>query len=78
MKGGVRGKYAAAYRQGTNLVLLDRDVADAFPDSQAVNQALRAVIEAAAAIPRRPSDKALQRARSGSAKRKPRGAKVGR
>ena len=30
MKGGVRGKYAAQYRAGTNLVLLDPEVAEAF------------------------------------------------
>jgi hypothetical protein len=40
LKGGVRGKY---YKQaaGTNLVLLDPDLARAFPDSISVNQALR-------------------------------------
>ena len=41
MKGGVRGKYVERYRQGTNLVLLDPDVAPAFPNDEAVNQALR-------------------------------------
>ena len=44
MKGGVRGKYAARYRGGTNLVLLDPEVAEAFPTDDAVNQALRAVL----------------------------------
>ena len=44
MKGGVRGKYAASYRAGTNLVLLDPDVAKVFHDTQAVNNALRALI----------------------------------
>ena len=39
--GGVRGKYYERYRQGTNLVLLEADVAEAFPDSEAVNAALR-------------------------------------
>ena len=33
LKGGVRGKYVARYRAGTNLVLLDPDVAKAFPDA---------------------------------------------
>jgi len=42
--GGVRGKYAARYREGTNVVLLDPDVAAAFPDSEAVNKALRALL----------------------------------
>ncbi len=41
--GGVRGKYAARYAQGTNIVLLDRDVAEVFPTAEAVNSALRAL-----------------------------------
>ncbi len=45
LKGGVRGKYAERYRAGTNLVLLDPDVAKAFPTEQAVNEALRLVIK---------------------------------
>jgi len=45
MKGGVRGKYVERYRQGTNLVLLDPDVADAFPDAKAVNDALRLLLQ---------------------------------
>ncbi len=44
MKGAVRGKYAARYRSGTNLVLLEPDVAAAFPDAKAVNAALRLVM----------------------------------
>jgi hypothetical protein len=35
------GKYAKEYRKGTNLVLLDKDVAKAFPDEKSVNDALR-------------------------------------
>ena len=45
MKGGVRGKYVDRYREGTNLVLLDPDVAAAFPDAKAVNDALRQLLE---------------------------------
>lgn len=45
MKGGVRGKYVERYRQGTNLVLLDPDVADAFPDAKAVTDALRLLLQ---------------------------------
>jgi hypothetical protein len=45
LKGGVRGKYAARYAEGTNVVLLDRDVAEMFPDSESGNQALREVPE---------------------------------
>lgn len=44
---GVRGKYAAAYAAGTNVVLLAPHVAAAFPNSQAVNDALRALVEIA-------------------------------
>jgi hypothetical protein len=44
---GVRGKYFEAYREGTNLVLLSPDVAKAFPTEQAVNDALRSLIELA-------------------------------
>jgi hypothetical protein len=44
MKGGIRGKYVKEYRAGTNLVLLDPEVAKAFPTDAAVNQALRAVV----------------------------------
>jgi hypothetical protein len=40
---GVVGKYAERYAEGTNVVLLDPDVARLFPDSEAVNQALRAI-----------------------------------
>lgn len=46
LKGGVRGKYAARYRTGTSLVLLSPDVAKYFPDEQAVNKALRRLIQA--------------------------------
>ena len=45
LKTGVQGKYADRFREGTNLVLLDEDVAQAFPSDQAVNEALRLVIQ---------------------------------
>ena len=44
---GVRGKHHAAYKAGTNVVLLEPDVAKAFPDSSAVNRALRLLLEIA-------------------------------
>jgi hypothetical protein len=47
LKGGVRGKYIARYRTGTNLVLLSPDVAEYFPDEESVNRALRTLIHAA-------------------------------
>lgn len=42
--GGVRGKYVERYRRGRNVVLLDPEIAAAFPDSAAVNDALRALL----------------------------------
>ncbi len=39
--GAVRGKYASRFAQGTNIVVLDPDVAEVFGDSEAVNEALR-------------------------------------
>ena len=50
MKGGVRGKFAKRYREGTNLVLLDPKVAAAFPSDSAVNRALRAVLKMAKTV----------------------------
>ena len=47
LKGRVRGKYVERYRAGTNLVLLEPDVAAAFPDAKAVNEALRLLIKVA-------------------------------
>lgn len=52
MPGGIQGKFAAAYARGTNLARLDPDVAEAFKTDEAVNEALRAVLKAAAAIHR--------------------------
>ena len=42
---GVRGKYYEDYKAGTNLVLLNPDVAVMFPDEKAVNDALRSIIK---------------------------------
>ncbi len=47
IRGGVRGKYYARYRQGTTVVVLEPDVAAVFTDSAAVNQALRLLIRLA-------------------------------
>ena len=47
LKGGVRGKYAACYAAGTNLVLLSPDVAEHFPHDRSVNSALRRLIRGA-------------------------------
>lgn len=45
MQGLVRGKYAARYAEGTNLVLLAPDVAEVFPTQESVNEALRFLIK---------------------------------
>ena len=45
LKGGERGKYADRYRAGTNLALLEPDVAEAFKDDKSVNDVLRLVLE---------------------------------
>lgn len=57
LKGGVRAKYYERARAGTNLVLIEPDLAIVFPDTDAVNRALRLLAdtaEAAAGSPRRP------------------------
>ena len=46
---GVRGKYAERFAQGSNVVVLDPDVAARFPDSKAVNDALRRLADMEAA-----------------------------
>jgi len=53
LKGGVRGKYYRQATAGTNLVLLEPDVARAFPDSGSVNRALRLLREVATKSARR-------------------------
>lgn len=47
IEGGARGKYVDRYCAGTNLVLLDPDVAQAFPNDEAVNAALRLLMQVA-------------------------------
>lgn len=42
--GGVRGKYAGRFAEGTNVIVLAPDLAAAFPDSEAVSRALRAYL----------------------------------
>jgi hypothetical protein len=41
--GGVRGKYAKRYEEGTNVAVIEPDVAEYFPDHDSVNEALRAL-----------------------------------
>jgi hypothetical protein len=45
--GGVRGKHHKAYQEGTNVVLLDPDIAEVFKDSESVNHALRMLLNLA-------------------------------
>lgn len=70
MPGGVRGKYVARLRAGSTAVLLDDDVAAAFPTSASVNDALRALLALASQI-RRPRTRPRGSART----RKPRAAR---
>ena len=53
--GGARGKYAARYGEGGNVVVLAPDVAARFPDSKSVNEALRALIKAVDAFKPKPA-----------------------
>jgi hypothetical protein len=54
-RGGVRGKYVERLKGGSNVVVLDPDVAAAFPSPEAVNRTLRALAELIPARPRRRS-----------------------
>jgi len=49
LKGGVRGKYYERARAGTNLVLIEPDLTDVFPDTDSVNRALRLLLDTAEA-----------------------------
>lgn len=42
---GVRGKYAKAYKDGANVIKLDKDISKFFPDAKSVNEALRTLIK---------------------------------
>jgi len=70
MSGGIRGKHYEEYRKRSNVVVLQPDVAEAFPSEEAVNEALRGVLKTTRAVRQSGglSDRALQRARR-SAKR---------
>lgn len=60
---GVRGKYATRYARGTNVVVLEPDVAELFPSSEAVNRALRAIAEVAPAKPTKRKSKPRAKAK---------------
>lgn len=55
LRGGVRGKYYERYKQGTNVVLLDADLAKVFRDSATVNEALRRYLSEHGAPPTAPA-----------------------
>ena len=69
MRGGVRGKYAARLKKGSNLVLLEPDVASAFPTEAAANEALRAVLKASQVVSRRPPNRPMRRTAGGTGRR---------
>lgn len=52
MKGGVRGKYVSRLRKGTNIVVLEPEIAAAFPSDAAVNEALRGMLNTTKAVRR--------------------------
>ena len=45
--GGIRGKYAKRFSDGSNIIVLDPDVAKLFPDSKTVNEVLRSIAKIA-------------------------------
>ena len=52
LKGGVRGKYVERLRQGTNIVLIEPEIAQAFPTERSVNEALKGVLNTTQAVRR--------------------------
>jgi hypothetical protein len=50
---GVRGKYAKKFAKGSNVVILEPDVAKLFPDAESVNRALRAIASVAPKLKRK-------------------------
>lgn len=65
LKGRVRGKYLARATAGTTLVLLEPDIAEAFPDGPSVNRALRSYLRQA----KLPNKRLQPAARRGTKKR---------
>ena len=78
LRGGVRGKYYKRATVGTTLVLLEPDVAEAFPDGRTVNDVLRAVVKVArtqadaigSRLPMQPTRDAAKARRVPSARKK--------
>jgi len=67
LKGGIRGKYYRRATAGTNLVLIEPELTNVFPDAESVNRALRLLADTAASAtekarrPRKTKDKRLKR-----------------
>jgi len=67
LKGRVRGKYYSRAKAGTNLILIEPDLAEAFPDTESVNRALRLLLDVARQSPagacgrRRPARRSTRR-----------------
>ena len=55
---GIQGKYSKKYREGTNVIVIEPDVAKFFPDHDSVNQALRSLSEI---IKKQKNNKSIQR-----------------
>jgi hypothetical protein len=60
LKGGVRGKYYRRATAGTNLVLIDPEVAEIFPDTESVNRALKLLADTAASAAGKSSRRRVQ------------------
>lgn len=67
LKGGIRGKYYSDATAGTNLVLIEPELANVFPDTESVNRALRLLADTAEsatakkAVRRKPSNGRMKR-----------------
>jgi len=58
LKGGVRGKYYRRATAGTNLVLIDPELSEVFPDTESVNRALHLLANTAASVSRKDPQRA--------------------
>lgn len=61
---GVRGKYASRFAEGSNVVVIDPDIAKVFPDSKAVNEALRTLVRVAGKTAKLPGPAARKRGKA--------------
>jgi hypothetical protein len=61
LKGGVRGKYYRQATAGTNLVLIEPELTNVFPDTESVNRALRLLVDTATSATGKPRVKAANK-----------------